>query len=342
MPDRPVYDMLAERERQLLSPYATKTAMSRGRDVPMEPCPMRSEFQRDRDRIIHCQSFRRLMYKTQVFLAPAGDHYRTRLTHTLEVTQIARTMARALRLNEDLTEAAALGHDLGHTPFGHAGENALRECYDPDFAHYVQSLRVVEKLEKDGRGLNLCWEVRDAIVNHTGSSVAATPEGQLIKFADRIAYINHDIDDAIRAGILRPEDLPRHLTDVLGESNSGRINTMVASVLTASADSATIAMTPEIQAATNELRSFLFENVYYNPVAKAEEQKSRNLVCTLFAHYVKNPDRLPDRYRRRIGTDECETVERGVADFISGMTDRYAIETYNELFVPRVWRGLHE
>ncbi len=337
-----VRDWLAERERLLLSPYATRTDMSRGRDIPLAPCPMRSEFQRDRDRIIHCQSFRRLMYKTQVFLAPAGDHYRTRLTHTLEVTQIARIMARALRLNEDLTEAAALGHDLGHTPFGHAGENALRECYDADFAHYVQSLRVVEKLEKDGRGLNLCWEVRDAIVNHTGSAVAATPEGQLIKFADRIAYINHDIDDAIRAGILKAEDIPRSLTDVLGETHSKRINTMVSSVLAASADSATIAMTPEVQAATNELRSFLFENVYYNPVAKGEERKSRDLVCTLFAFYVKNPDRLPERYRRRIGTDEGETVERGVADFISGMTDRYAIETYNELFVPRVWRGLHE
>ncbi len=337
-----VRDWLAERERLLLSPYATRSDQSRGRERPMEPCPMRSEFQRDRDRITHCQSFRRLMYKTQVFLAPAGDHYRTRLTHTLEVTQIARIMARALRLNEDLTEAAALGHDLGHTPFGHAGEAALRDCYDPGFAHYSQSLRVVEKLEKDGHGLNLCWEVRDAIVNHTGSSVAATPEGQLIKFADRIAYINHDIDDAIRAGILKKEDLPRELTDVLGETHSRRINTMVSSVLAASADSATVAMTPEVQSATDRLRKFLFENVYYNPVAKAEEQKSKELVCTLFEFYVKNPDRLPDRYRRRIGIDESETVERGVADFISGMTDRYAIETYNELFVPRVWRGLHE
>ncbi len=342
MPKINVRDWLSEREQLLLSPYATRTDMSRGREVPMEPCPMRSEFQRDRDRIIHCQSFRRLMYKTQVFLAPAGDHYRTRLTHTLEVTQIARIMARALRLNEDLTEAAALGHDLGHTPFGHAGENALRECYDPDFAHYSQSLRVVEKLEKDGRGLNLCWEVRDAIVNHTGSSVAATPEGQLIKFADRIAYINHDIDDAIRAGILKKEDLPAELTDVLGDTHSGRINTMVSSVLSASADSCTISMTEDVQKATDGLRKFLFENVYYNPVAKGEEQKSRELVCTLFEYYVKNPDRLPDRYRRRIGTEEGETVERGVADFISGMTDRYAIETYNELFVPRVWRGLHE
>ncbi len=333
---------LAERERLLLSPHATRSDMSRGRERPVKPCPMRTPFQRDRDRIIHCQSFRRLMYKTQVFLAPAGDHYRTRLTHTLEVTQIARIMARALRLNEDLTEAAALGHDLGHTPFGHAGENALRECYDPDFAHYSQSLRVVEILERDGMGLNLCWEVRDAIVNHTGSSVAATPEGQLIKFADRIAYINHDIDDAIRAGILRAEDLPRELTDVLGETHSRRINTMVSSVLAASTDSATIAMTPEVQRATDELRKFLFERVYYNPIAKGEEQKSRELVCTLFAYYVKNPDRLPERYRRRIGIADGETTERCVADFISGMTDRYAIETYEELFVPRVWRGLHE
>ncbi len=336
-----VHDWIAERE-MLLSPVATRSNRTKGRTMPLAPCPMRSEFQRDRDRIIHCQSFRRLMYKTQVFLAPAGDHYRTRLTHTLEVTQIARTMARALRLNEDLTEAAALGHDLGHTPFGHAGEDALRTCYDPNFAHYIQSLRVVDKLEKDGRGLNLCWEVRDAIVNHTGASMASTPEGQLIKFADRIAYINHDIDDAIRAGILKPEDLPRELTEVLGETHSKRINTMVSSVLASSMNSATISMTPEVQAATDRLRKFLFEHVYYNPVAKGEEQKSKEMVFTLFAFYVKNPDRLPQRYRARIGTDEGETVERCVADFISGMTDRYAIETYQELFIPRVWRGLHE
>ena len=337
-----LHQWFAERERLLLSPYATRTADSRGREIPLEPSPMRGEFQRDRDRIIHCQSFRRLMYKTQVFLAPAGDHYRTRLTHTLEVTQIARIMARSLRLNEDLTEAAALGHDLGHTPFGHAGEDALRKCYDPDFAHYRQSLRVVEKLEKDGQGLNLCWEVRDAIVNHTGKSVAATPEGQLIKYADRIAYINHDIDDAIRAGILSKEDIPRELTEVLGDSHSRRINTMVASVMEASRDSATISMTPHVQEATDRLRAFLFENVYLNPKAKAEETKAKEVVYALFEHYVGSPDRLPERYRRRIGTDESETVERAVADFISGMTDRYAIETYQERFVPRVWRGLHE
>ena len=282
------------------------------------------------------------MYKTQVFLAPAGDHYRTRLTHTLEVTQIARTMARALRLNEDLTESAALGHDLGHTPFGHAGEEALRTCYDPAFAHYRQSLRVVEKLEKDGRGLNLCWEVRDAIVNHTGSAVAATPEGQLIKFADRIAYINHDIDDAIRAGILNKDDIPRELIAVLGESHSARINTMVTSVVEASQGSRTISMTPHVQEATDALRAFLFENVYLNPRAKTEEVKAKDVVCTLFGYYVAHPDKLPERNRRRIGTEEGETVARAVADFISGMTDRYAIEVYEDMYVPRVWRGLAE
>lgn len=340
--DMNLHQWMDEREDLLLSPVATRSSASRGREHPMESCPLRSEFQRDRDRIIHCQSFRRLMYKTQVFLAPAGDHYRTRLTHTLEVTQIARTMARALRLNEDLTEAAALGHDLGHTPFGHAGEDALTRCYDPDFAHYRQSLRVVETLEKNGRGLNLTWEVRDAIVNHTGSSVASTPEGQLIKFADRIAYINHDIDDAIRAGILNHEDIPTSLTSVLGETHGERINTMVASVVTASRDCATVTMTPDVQAATNDLRAFLFERVYLNPKAKAEETKAKEVVYALFTHYVTNPERLPERYKTRIGTAEGETVERAVADFISGMTDRYAIETYEERFVPRVWRGLHE
>ena len=331
-----------ERESLLLSPVATLSNSTRGREHPMEPCPMRSEFQRDRDRIIHCQSFRRLMYKTQVFLAPAGDHYRTRLTHTLEVTQIARTLARALRLNEDLTEAAALGHDLGHTPFGHAGEDALCRCYDPEFAHYRQSLRVVDKLEKNGEGLNLTWEVRDAIVNHTGSAMASTPEGQLIKFADRIAYINHDIDDAIRAGILNVEDIPSGLTAVLGETHGERINTMVSSLIESSRDSATITMTPEVQAATNDLRAFLFERVYTNPKAKSEETKAKEVVYALFTHYVTNPDKLPARYRTRIGTAEEETVERAVADFISGMTDRYAIEAYQERFVPRVWRGLYE
>ena len=340
MTDKSVREKLVERERAALSPYATLSEDTHGRQTPLTSCPFRTEFQRDRDRIIHCQSFRRLMYKTQVFLAPAGDHYRTRLTHTLEVTQIARTIARSLFLNEDLVEAAALGHDLGHTPFGHAGEDALRTCYDPSFAHYRQSLRVVEKLESDGRGLNLTWEVRDAIVNHTGGDMAATPEGVIIKFADRIAYINHDIDDAIRAGLLTRDDIPDRLCRVLGYSHGDRINTMVSSVIEASCNSRTVAMTPEVQAATDELRAFLFENVYLNPVAKAEETKAKTLVYVLFEHYCKNPDKMPALYRRMMS--EGESVERCAADFISGMTDRYAIETYEELHVPRVWRGLHE
>ena len=331
-----------DREDRILenSPYATHSYETKGRERPMDACPLRTEFQRDRDRIIHCQSFRRLMYKTQVFLAPAGDHYRTRLTHTLEVCQVARTMARALRLNEDLTEAAALGHDLGHTPFGHAGEAALRQCFDPNFAHYEQSLRVVDHLENNGKGLNLTWEVRDAIVNHTGKSMAATPEGVIIKFADRIAYINHDIDDACRAGILRPEDIPEEICRVLGSTHGDRIDTMVSSVIAASDGKADIAMTPDVQAATDALRAFLFERVYKNPIAKGEETKAQELVCALFEHFVKNPTKMPSLYVQMMHNGE--TVERCVADFISGMTDRYAIETYGELFVPRVWRGLHE
>ena len=334
--DTNLHDWLDEREALLLSPVATRSSASRGREHPMEPCPMRSEFQRDRDRIIHCQSFRRLMYKTQVFLAPAGDHYRTRLTHTLEVTQIARTMARALRLNEDLTEAAALGHDLGHTPFGHAGEDALRQCFSPDFSHSEQSIRVVERLENDGKGLNLTVEVRDGILNHTGGDRAATLEGYLVKFADRIAYINHDIDDAIRAGILTPDDIPKHLREVLGDKHGVRINTMVQSLITGSMDRDDLVMTDEVGKAMAELRTFLFENVYYNPVAKREEAKAKALVARLFEYYVKYPDKMPELYRR---ARETETVERCVADYISGMSDRYAIELYKELFVPEVWRG---
>lgn len=339
-PGQDVARWLEERESLLLSPYAAKASESRGREHPQPPAGLRGEYQRDRDRIIHSQSFRRLMNKTQVFLAPAGDHYRTRLTHTLEVTQIARTMARALRLNEDLTEAAALGHDLGHTPFGHAGEAALRECYDPQFAHYRQSLRVVERLENDGRGLNLTWEVRDGILNHTGSMMASTLEGVLIKYADRIAYINHDIDDACRAGILNPDDIPAPLCEVLGTTHSARINTMVSAVIAASYDKPEIGMIPEIGEATEQLRAFLFERVYYNKTAKREENKSRELVKTLFGYYTDHPERMPSLYRRLI--DEGEPVDRCACDFISGMTDRYAIETYSELFVPHIWRGLHE
>lgn len=327
-------EMFLEREKETLSPYACLTANSRGREKPIEPSDIRTEFQRDRDRIIHCQSFRRLMNKTQVFLAPKGDHYRTRLTHTLEVTQIARIIARALRLNEDLTEAAALGHDLGHTPFGHSGEFAMQELYSKDFTHYKQSLRVVEKLERNGAGLNLTWEVRDAIVNHTGKHMASTLEGVIVKFADRIAYINHDIDDACRAGILSTEDIPKELREVLGETHSKRINTMVGSIIKTSTDKNEIRMADEVWQATDALRTFLFENVYTSPVAKSEDGRAKELLGQLFHYFVQYPEQMPESYFRNV---EEEGVERCVCDFVSGMTDRYAIETYKKLFIPHVW-----
>ena len=329
-------DIFLEREKSTLSQYAFLTVNTKGREIPCTPCPNRTEFQRDRDRIIHSQSFRRLMNKTQVFLAPAGDHYRTRLTHTLEVAQIARIIARSLRLNEDLTEAAALGHDLGHTPFGHAGETMMQQCYSPDFTHYKQSLRVVEKLENNGAGLNLTYEVKDGIVNHTGSHLASTLEGVIVKYADRIAYINHDIDDACRAGVLSIEDIPKELREILGDRHSQRINTMVTAVIDASADQPFIAMAPEVGDAMDKLRSFLFENVYLNPIAKSEENKAKDMLAFLFEYFVKNPDKMPELYVRNIGE---ESVERCVCDYISGMTDRYAIDLYRELFIPRVWRG---
>lgn len=331
-----IADIFMEREEQTLSPYAFLTKNTRGRDHPYVPCENRTEFQRDRDRILHSKSFRRLMHKTQVFLFPADEHYRTRMTHTLEVTQVARIIARALQLNEDLTEAAALGHDLGHTPFGHAGEVAMQQCYSPDFTHYKQSVRVVEKLEKDGEGLNLTWEVRDGILNHTGSCMASTLEGVIVKFADRIAYINHDIDDACRAGILSLDDIPKELLDTLGRGHSERINRMVTSVITASAGKPEIAFTPEIGEATMQLRKFLFDHVYTNPLAKSEDKKAQELLVRLFEYYVKHPEEMPDLYYRNTKT---EPVERCVCDFVGGMTDRYAIDRYTELFIPQVWRG---
>ena len=330
-----ICDLVLEREKQTLSKYAFLTSDTRGREYPCSPSEVRTEFQRDRDRIIHSQSFRRLMHKTQVFLAPAGDHYRTRLTHTLEVSQIARIIARALRLNEDLTEAVALGHDLGHTPFGHAGEEAMKSLYSPDFTHYKQSLRVVEQLENNGKGLNLTWEVRDGIVNHTGSHVASTLEGVIVKFADRIAYINHDIDDACRAGILRTEEIPSELRRVLGETHSERINTMVLSVILASTDQPEIRMGEEIQQATNELRSFLFSNVYSNSAAKTEDGRAKGILAALYELFVKQPEKMPAFYYERC---QREGVERSVCDFISGMTDRYVIELYKELYIPKVWK----
>lgn len=329
-------DIFLDREKDTLSQYAFLTANTKGREHPWVPCPNRTEFQRDRDKIIHSQAFRRLMNKTQVFLAPAGDHYRTRLTHTLEVTQIARIIARSLRLNEDLTEAAALGHDLGHTPFGHAGETVMQQCYSADFTHYKQSIRVVEKLEKDGKGLNLTYEVKDGILNHTGSNLASTLEGVIVKYADRIAYINHDIDDACRAGILSVDDIPLEIRSVLGDKHGQRINTMVTSIIETSTDKPYIAMSDELTKAMNDLRSFLFETVYLNPIAKSEETKAKALLASLFEYFVKHPEKMPKLYVKNL---ENDSVERCVCDYISGMTDRYAIDLYNELYIPRVWRG---
>lgn len=336
MSDTMIRDLFLEREKTTLSEFAFLTSQTKGREYPYTKCAVRTEFQRDRDKIIHSNSFRRLMHKTQVFLAPVDDHYRTRLTHTLEVTQIARIIARALRLNEDLTEAAALGHDLGHTPFGHAGEDAMRIYFSPDFAHYKQSLRVVEKLENNGSGLNLTWEVRDGIVNHTGKHMASTLEGVIVKFADRIAYINHDIDDARRAGILSLEDIPKDIRAVLGDGHSERINRMVLAVIQASEGEPQIKMTDEVQQATDELRAFLFANVYENSEAKSEDEKAKALLGRLFEYYSDRPELMPKVYFRNV---DSEGVKRCVCDYISSMTDRFAIDTYNELFVPRVWGG---
>ncbi len=331
---RTVREIFYERERMTLSPLAFLCENTRGRDRPEEECVNRTEFQRDRDRILHSKSFRRMMHKTQVFLFPVDEHYRTRLTHTLEVTQIARIIARALMLNEDLCEAAALGHDLGHTPFGHCGEAVMQECFDPQFTHAKQSLRVVEFLEKNGEGLNLTWEVRDGIVNHSGSDTASTLEGRIIKFADRIAYINHDIDDSLRGGIITLGDIPEECRRILGNRHSGRINTMVSSVIEASRGKNDISMTPEVARATDEMRNFLFENVYFNPKAKREEAKARTLLEQLYRYFCANPAKMPEFYYRNTADD---SVSRCVCDYISGMTDRYAIDLYKDLFIPKEW-----
>ena len=331
-----ICDLFLKREEDYLSPYAFLTKNTRGREKAIQPCQNRTEFQRDRDRILHCKSFRRWMHKTQVFFSPTDEHYRTRMTHTLEVTQVARIIARALRLNEDLCEAAALGHDLGHTPFGHAGESAMQRCFSADFTHYKQSLRVVDFLENDGEGLNLTYEVRDGILNHTGDSMASTLEGLIVKFADRIAYINHDIDDACRAGILTAESIPKELVKILGDTHSNRINTMVTSVIEASRDRNTIEMTPEIYDATMALRDFLKKNVYVDSLAKAEEDKAKDLLVCLYQYYIEHPEKMPMLYQRNIDRDG---IGRCVCDYVSGMTDRYAIAQYEDVFIPKVWKG---
>ncbi|MEE0931089.1 MAG: deoxyguanosinetriphosphate triphosphohydrolase [Acutalibacteraceae bacterium] len=321
-------------EKERLSDYAVLACNSKGRNHPDNVCPIRTCFQRDRDRIIHCKAFRRLKHKTQVFLSPEGDHYRTRLIHTLEVSQIARTIARALALNEDLTEAIALGHDLGHTPFGHAGERALDEISECGFKHYKQSVRVVEKLEKDGKGLNLTYEVCNGIEHHTKGKWADTLEGKIVRYADRIAYINHDIDDAIRAGVIKENDIPKRFTDVLGNSTSQRINTLVYSLITNSTGGE-LKMDDDIAKAYEGIHDYMFERVYRNPYAKKEEKKIPDLVSKLFEYYKKYPDKL-DNFFRDIA--EKEGIERAVCDYIAGMTDQYAIQVYSNLFVPKKWQ----
>ncbi len=329
-----VRQRLEENERLLLAPGATLAANSLGRERPEEPDPVRTCFMRDRDRIIHCKSFRRLKHKTQVFLSPEGDHYRTRLTHTLEVAQISRTVARALGLNEDLAEAIALGHDLGHTPFGHAGERALSEALGRPFNHNEQSLRVVSLLEKEGRGLNLTAEVRDGILCHTGPKEADTPEGRIVRYADRIAYINHDIDDAVRAGVLKEEEIPFDIKLTLGSTHSRRIAALVNAMIDYGGQTGRVGMDEKTTGAMNALRDFMFEEVYQNPVAKGEEGKSEAIVRYLYRHFAQDAGRLPGEYWAIADRDGLPAA---VCDYIAGMTDRYAVMVYQELTVPKNW-----
>lgn len=324
-------------ESQWLSPYASLSRNSRGREKEEPECDIRPVYQRDRDRILHCKSFRRLKHKTQVFLTPQGDHYRTRLTHTLEVAQTARTIARALRLNEDLTEAIALGHDLGHTPFGHAGERALNQVCSEGFAHHQQSVRIVERLEKGGKGLNLTWEVRDGISNHQMSGKPSTLEGKIVRYSDKIAYINHDVDDAIRAGVIRENEIPRTYTDILGHSTRERLNTMIHDIVNNSLEKPDIRMSEDVEFAFRGMRKYMFENVYTNPKAKGEEEKAENILKELFRYYIDHPERLSNEYIERMW-QTGETQERSVCDYIAGMTDQYAIAKFQEFFVPVSWR----
>lgn len=322
-----------QREKQTLSPYAALSCQSGGRSRSEDPCDLRTDFQRDRDRVIHSKAFRRLKHKTQVFLSPEGDHYRTRLTHTLEVSQIARTVARALFLNEDLTEAIALGHDLGHTPFGHTGERALDALCPHGFRHNEQSLRVVNILERKG-GLNLTHEVRDGILCHTGDKIPQTLEGKIVRLADRIAYINHDIDDAVRAGVLSESEIPKEFSKVLGKGHSQRINTLIRSIVSASFDKPDITMEPEVYDAMMELRKFMFTNVYRNPFTIREESKFYAVVEALYEKLNADPSLIPESTRIMSGSNDTSIIVR---DFIASMTDRYAVSMFEELFVPKSW-----
>ena len=331
-----IREEIQKTEELTISQYGVRSKDTLGRRVPEEDDAVRTPFQRDVDRITHCKAFRRLKQKTQVFLEPEGDHYRTRLTHTLEVTRIARTLARAMRLNEDLTEAIGLGHDLGHTPFGHAGERALNEIMAPfgGFRHYEQSLRVVDVIEKEGFGLNLTYEVRDGILRHTCDPLCMTKEGQLVRLADKIAYINHDVDDAIRAGVLSADDIPANVTKTLGYRYSERINTLVEDVISVGAAVERCGYTPAVSAAVDEFTEFLYANVYRNPVVKGEERKVKGMIEGLFEFYMKNKDKMGDEF---LVIAEKEGLERAVTDYVAGMTDSYAIEMFNNIFVPMAW-----
>lgn len=333
-----IREELEEIEMNTLSEYAAFSRYSNGRDKNEEPCDIRTCYQRDRDRIIHCKAFRRLKHKTQVFLAPAGDHYRTRLTHTLEVSQIARTIAKALRMNEDLTEAIALGHDLGHTPFGHAGESALNQVCEDGFSHFEQSIRVVEILEKKGQGLNLTKEVRDGIVNHRTSGKPSTMEGKIVRLSDKIAYINHDIDDAIRGKILCETDIPKEYTKVLGHSKKERLNTMIYDIVNNSRNKPDIIMSAEIEEAMKNLRQFMFSHVYSNPVAKGEEAKAKRMLIQLYDYYLEYIDEMPEEYVWII-RENGQKSERAVCDYIAGMSDQYSVRKFEELFVPSFWKS---
>ncbi|MCR4922459.1 MAG: deoxyguanosinetriphosphate triphosphohydrolase [Lachnospiraceae bacterium] len=331
-----IRELVEQHEKDYLSPFATLSVNSKGRDVAEEECDIRPVFQRDRDRILHCSSFRRLKDKTQVFLTPEGDHYRTRLTHTLEVSQNARTIAKALRLNEDLTEAIALGHDLGHTPFGHAGERALNSCCMEGFKHNEQSKRLVEVLEKNGKGLNLTFEVRDGILNHQTHSMPSTLEGKVVRLSDKIAYIHHDMDDAIRAGVLTEEDIPREIRNTLGMTTTRRLDTMIHDVITNSSGIDEIKMSDEIHEAMMALRSFMFDNVYTNPIVKKEEEKAERLVENLYEYYLRKYQKIPMEYQWLM-TEHGDTKDRVVCDYVSSMSDRFAISVFENLYMPKSW-----
>ena len=330
-----IRESFEQQEKEYLSPFASLSINSKGRRKPEEPCDIRPVFQRDRDRIIHCKAFRRLKDKTQVFLSPEGDHYRTRLTHTLEVSQNARTIAKALRLNEELVEAIALGHDLGHTPFGHAGERALNDVCPQGFEHNVQGVRTVERLEKDGQGLNLTYEVRDGILNHQTVGSPHTLEGKIVQFSDKIAYIHHDMDDALRAGILKESDVPGDIRDVIGATTGERLDHFIHDLVTNSMGKNDICMSEPVASAMQKMRRFMFDRVYQNSVAKAEEKKAEELMKTLYWYFLKHVDSLPTEYKNLIS--EGESLEQVVCDYVGAMTDRYAISVYEELYIPKCW-----